>query len=530
MKTDKYFIYCRRSSESEDRQVASIESQIRELTRLADRLNLPVVDIIAESKSAKAPGRREFNRMLERIRRGDANGIICWKIDRLTRNPKDGGEISWMLQQGPIRHIRTAERSYYPEDNVLLMSVEQGMATQYVRDLSDNTKRGLKGKLEKGWIPGVAPLGYLNNKHKEDEQEIIKDPVRFVLMRKMWDLILSDNYTISEIVRIANREWGFRMRKFKKQGGGPLLRGRLYKVFTDPFYCGRVRYGGEVYPGKHEPMVTEEEFERIQVLIGRSTRSRPKRRQFPFRGMIRCGECNSSITAEEKQKSTRSGVHHYTYYHCTKRKRGVRCSQPCIRREDLERQIKEGLSRISIDADFMNLALKYLDEACDEEIKDRSAIQESLKHAHGENEKKLTNLTDLRLKGLMDDEEYVIHKEKLLIERQRLREQMDKVEHKADKWRELSEKTFTFACYANHWFDHGSLEEKNTILRTIGSNFVLTDRKLTIELKNPWLIIENSLKPIAHEKDVLELLQVPDSCEVEPAVAFLSSALLAGRC
>lgn len=124
----KYFLYARKSTESEDRQVASIPSQIEELKKLANDQNLNIVKILTEEKSAKCPGRPVFTQMIEEIHKGHVNGILCWKLDRLARNPIDGGTINWMLQQNIIRHIQTFQRSYLPQDNSLMMHLEFGMA------------------------------------------------------------------------------------------------------------------------------------------------------------------------------------------------------------------------------------------------------------------------------------------------------------------------------------------------------------------------------------------------------------------
>ncbi len=530
MKKDKYFIYCRKSSEDEDRQVLSIESQIRELTSLAKKLNLPISEILTESKSAKAPGRKGFNEMVKRIHKGEANAILCWKLDRLARNPIDGGQISWMLQQGIVKKIHTPERSYQPEDNVLLMNVEFGMANQFVRDLSRNTKRGLKAKVEKGWLPGVAPLGYLNNRYRDKgKKDIISDPDRFSLIRKMWDLLLARKYSAPKIAEIANQEWGFRTRKFRKQGGKPLSRSRIYKVFTDPFYCGMIRYNGELFPGKHKPMVSMEEFDRVQFLLGRKGKPRPKTHSFPFRGMIRCGECGCFITAEEKYKAVKSGVHHYIYYHCTKRKRNIRCSQASVRYEELEGQIKEELSKISIDEDFKNLALKYLRQAHKEEVKDRASIQKTLQKTYQDAQRQFDNLTQLRLKEMIDDEQYLSQRNRLLKERARLKERMEDSDHQAGRWLELSERAFNFACYASYWFEHQGLEEKNTILRTIGSNFILKERKLSIELKKPWLMIRKNMEETQEENKRLELSEKLTFPSSQPCQPSLSIAWLPGQ-
>src|SRR3989344_6764064 len=160
-----YFMYPRKSSESEDRQVQSIEDQVDRLKDLANSLNLEIKEIMPEAKSAKKPYCRPiFTEMMERIEKGEANGILCWQINRLSRNPIDSGKLSWSLQSGILKSIRTMDREYLPEDNVLIFSVESGVANQYILDLRKNVQRGIQSKLQKGWIPSGAPLGYLNTK------------------------------------------------------------------------------------------------------------------------------------------------------------------------------------------------------------------------------------------------------------------------------------------------------------------------------------------------------------------------------
>ena len=217
-------------------------------------------------------GRPVFNQMMQRVYQGQALGVICWKLDRLARNPIDGGSIIWAIKQHAIKVVTPSQTYSRDDDNLILMYIEFGMAQKYVDDLSKNVKRGLKTKIENGWYPAQAPVGYLNNTVKiTGENNIIADPDRFPQVRRMWDLMLSGLYTPSEILKTANEQWGFRTRQSRKNGGKGLARCVIYRMFTDSFYYGWFEYpngSGNWYHGKHRPMISEAEYDKVQRLLG----------------------------------------------------------------------------------------------------------------------------------------------------------------------------------------------------------------------------------------------------------------------
>ena len=503
----KFVIYARKSSEDENRQVQSIDDQIELLQKIACDRGLEVVEVLKESASAKAPGRPLFNKMLGDFEKGKYQGVLVWKLDRLARNPVDGGAINWMLQQGVIQKIATSDRDYVQGDNVLMMSVEFGMANQFILDLSKNTKRGMQSKCRKGWRPGVAPPGYLNNKYcDKGEKYILKDPDRFDLVRKMWDLMLTGAYNPNEILRIANEEWGYITVRRKKSGGNALARSTIYTMFTNPFYYGEFEYGGERYQGSHDPMVTKDEYDRVQQLLGRDGRPRPKKHVFPFTGMIRCGECGCFVTAERKTKYIRSEekIRAYTYYHCTKKKGP--CAQRSIKQDQIESEVCEFLGKLEITEHLFEWAKKYLHEVHDGEVQSRQKIYKNQERTYQDCVKRLDNLIKLKIApgNLLSDEEFSEHKGALLREKEQLKKSLDAVDSRQNNWVESVEKVFEFARYAPANFRAGTLEEKKTILNILGQNFVLKDQQLLIEAKTHFVVIKEGLERIDPNKERLE--------------------------
>jgi len=514
-----YVDYIRRSSDDKQKQVESIPSQLEWCTKKKREKDMKVVEVFIDKGTSTKPGRYDFGEMMDLIYKlNDAGykvGCCSWKVNRLGRNPIDEGTIKYAFMEGKIKHILCSDREFKEGDNQILMGIEFSSATQTSIDLSKDVIRGMDRKVTKQWRPTYAPLGYLNDKYALKGEKIIHcDPERFDKIKAAWKTLLSQEGTVPEIVDQLNKD-GFRTRK-----GRPLSASTMYSIFNNLFYTGFFEWNGEVKDGGHKPMITMEEYDRVQIFLGRKGRPRVNKHEHAYTGLIRCAECGCMVTAEPpKTKTNKSDgkIHMYRYMRCTKKRKDVKCGQKYIQVEDLEKQINEILKSIEIPESFKQWIFKELRRQTKEETKQFISKRTQLQKLFNENETMAETLVQKLLKGVISDEVYKEQKKKFVAEQKRLNQQINSYNEDKFDWLTRVERVFNFASYAREEFEKGDIKTKRQIFSTLGSNFLLNDKKLYLELEKPFFSIKNGIMETGKTIKRLEPLK-KDLDKVKPGI------------
>lgn len=372
----KYCLYARKSTESEERQVLSIDSQIKEMIQLAEREKLEIVEIKRESHSAKETGQRPiFNEIIEEIQQGKFNGILTWAPDRISRNAGDLGKIVDLMDAKLLQEIRTYSQRFTNSPNEKFLLMILGSQAKLENDNRGiNVKRGLRARCEMGLWPTVAPLGYLNQRHMDKKCQLILDPQRAPVIKKIFEKVAYEHYSGRKIYHWLRFELNFYTR-----GNKPLTLAGVYRTLDNPFYYGVFEYprnSGQWYTGKHDPIITQEVFEKAQAWLKRDKIVR-ENKEFAFTKLFTCGYCGSGISAEEKYKQLKDGTHaRYIYYSCS-RARDRHCKNKYIREEELITELLKIIDQMNINE--LGMRQKLEDEINRFNIFQRSVMGEKHK-------------------------------------------------------------------------------------------------------------------------------------------------------
>ena len=477
-----YFLYVRKSTDVEDKQILSIAAQIAELKEFAARMGIYIVDVIIEKQTAKKPGRKKFNKMLERIENGEANGILAWLPDRLSRNSIDSGKIIYMLDEHILLDLKFPHFWFEntPQGKYMLAN-EFNSSKQYVDNLSVNTKRGLRQKVRDGNYPSRAPIGYYNHlKAKTAKVDRKTAPI----VRQAFELYAKGDKRLDEIATFlyANgiKTKPGKVRGKKTTGNKPHSRTRVAHMLANPFYYGHFRYTGEVHEGNHTGIISKRLFDQVQTVLER--RGKPQRKANdpkPLCGLVYCS-CGMMFTAETHIKRQKNGnVHVYTYYRCTRKSKTVVCREPHIRAEELDKQLTELLSGFAMPTAWADKLRELMrnDEASEKADFVRAIGKD--KQSIAQLSDKLQRLLDGYLEGDIERELYQVKRAEILGQKKRLEEKIEQATVGVLTWVEPMTAWFERAvsiCKIAKSDD--LLAKKSLLLEIFGSNLKMQNKEV----------------------------------------------------
>jgi site-specific DNA recombinase len=469
--TKKFFIYTRKSTDDKDRQVRSISDQLAELKELALKEQLEVVDVFVEKQTAKIPGRPVFNEMMTRMEAGEASGILAWHPDRLARNSVDGGKIIYLVDTGVIVEMKFPTFWFDPTpQGKFMLSIAFSQSKYYVDNLSENIKRGHRNKVKDGIWPQMSPIGYVNEKGKG----IVPHPDLAPLVRKTFEAYATGNFTLREV-----RD-KFNALGLKRKSGRELAVSNYQKLLKNPIYTGLMRYNGEIFEGKHEPIISKKLFDSVQEVMSRKSKPHSKGlKPYIYRGFFHCGECGCFITTEQQKG--------HNYLRCTKRKNP--CTQRYVREELITSQIQEEIKKVSLPLDWTEWMIAENAKDRQSEVQSSTLFADSIKADISLLDSKIEKLMTAYLESALSLEEYRDAKNKLVNQNQLLKEKLTAFEQKANNRFELTEK---FLKYNMELANDRTNEENTHLFKKVGSNFEIKDRTVLFEPRGAWKTLLDS--------------------------------------
>ncbi len=468
-------IYTRVSSKEQEREGFSIPAQRKLLSEYAKKHKMTVKTEFSDVETAKVVGRAQFGKMVAFLQSDRSTKVVLVeKTDRLYRNFRDFVILEdldleiHLVKEGDILSRDSKSTAKFIHGIKLLM------AKNYIDNLSEEVKKGLKEKAEQGQWPTKAPLGYLNNR---ESHKIDVDPDRAPIIAELFDLYASGEHSITSLFQLAKR-LGLTYRGSQRY----CSRSNVERILKNPIYTGDFVWRGSKYPGSHIPIVSRQVFQRVQDQFSRSNKPKRTTKEFAFKGLLTCGHCGCSITAETKKGR-------YTYYRCTNG-RG-HCPQTYVREEKLGELLGETLKAIRIAPEVAEQIRQALLSGFESEKELRLKEVAKLKRDYAKLQERLDQAYVDRLENRIDLHFWEIQHSRWTEEQNEITGKIQRFENanrnyvqEGINFLELAERAYFLYC-------HQESLEKARLLNTVLSNCTIKDLTLYPIYKKPFdLIVE----------------------------------------
>ncbi len=450
----------------------SLQEQKEAIVRYAEKHDLIIIKWFEELETAAKQGRPLFTRMMKLLQTGKADGVIIHKIDRSARNLKDWAAIGDLTDKGVNVYFAHESLDMDTRGGRLTADIQAVIASDYIRNLKDETRKGIYGRLKQGQFPFNAPIGYINN---GPGQLKTIDAIKGPLVKKAFELYANERYNLDTLVKTM-RSLGLRNSK-----GGFISIATMAKVLNNAFYTGVLKVKGKTFQGGHEPLISSTLFTKVQDALNGKTNARPIKHDFLFRRFVKCADCGFSLIGE-KQKG-------YSYYRCHSRD----CPTKGIREEVLENALIQCFEQVQLHALENKILHDLFEETTDGWSVSQKRIEESLKIQQGNISKKLDRLTDAYVDNAIDKQLFEEKKEKLLVELQGFRHQTSDISDQRNLIFKKAENYLELIKSLKNSYVTGIIGEKRKIMKSATSNFTIQGKKPMIAMRSPFYEVANRL-------------------------------------
>ena len=473
--TPKAIIFCRVSSKEQEDTGYSLDAQEKLLKDYAGQKGFEIARIFKISESASGKQiRKAFNEMLQIATKNKVPVVLCEKIDRLTRTLKAASTVDDWVKEDVKREVHFVKEAFVLNQNTkahenLVWDMKVAIARFYTNNLSEEVRKGQKEKLAQGWLPTKPPLGYKTTGEKGHKTHFV-DEGKAPLIRKMFELYATGNYSLKELARVMCGE-GLRSRS-----GGMVGKSRMHDMLSDPFYCGKMRWKDVIYPGEHKPLISKGLFDEVQKRIIRKLTNPQYRKHYPvFKAKINCGECGATITWEI-QKGHWYGHHspYEKYKNCTKKL--------YMRQEKVEEQLFPFFDQV---APKDERVLRILEKALNEDHADESNNYESqrkeLNTRFERMQKRLEVIYEDKLDGKIPSDFYERKFKEYSEEKENILHKLDNLNDGNTKYYEAGYSIHELALNAKDIYnsEKATHEEKRLLLSYAFSDLTLRGDRIT---------------------------------------------------
>lgn len=465
----KVFGYIRVSTVKQGEGVSLIE-QKEAIKKHAEKYRLEIIEWFEEKVTAAKKGRPLFNKMIQKTKEGEADGIIIHKIDRGARNLSDWTRIGDLLDQGVEVHFAHENIDLQQRSGRLSADIQAVIASDYIRNLRDEAVKGLYGRLKQGIYPFGAPLGYLDT-GKGKVKAV--DPIKGPLVKQAFELYATQKYSLRTLTSKLY-SMGLRNKQEKK-----INIANLSKILNNPFYKGLIRVKGRYFDGKHEPLISAVLFRKVQLILSGKANHRGNKFFFAFRRMIRCRHCNYLLVGERQRG--------HVYYRC----HTPGCQTKTIREERvglLLRKVFEGISLLPGESKILNKMLNKIEEQWKNKIKE---FEKSFGLQLDQIESRISRLTDAYVDNLIDKEVMIERRENLLEEKQIIQAKKQEVLNNPGASINKARNFLEHVKDVANTYDNGNLEEKRELIETVTSNIHTEGKNLIIAIRSPFFELFN---------------------------------------